>query len=69
MSTAICFRSESDDYYQFLTDSKDIELLGDELGSSWYVECEYLYMIAWESNDFDDSVIKAIVDETVNKES
>lgn len=67
MSTAICFKSESSDYYQFLTDSTDEQLVEDELGARWYVESEYLYVVTFASDDFDDSVVQMIVNDTVNK--
>lgn len=56
MATAICFKSESSDYYLFVADKSEhesVDSLVESLSNQWYIKEEPLYVEEVNTQDFD----------------
>lgn len=59
MNTAICFKSESADYYMFTCDADSYQDIRDALLKQWYIK-ECAYVVGFHSERITDKgVIKA----------
>ena len=60
--TSVCFKSESSDYYMFVSDKLTLEGIKEDLMNQWWIETEMVHIVSSYS-DWPDAEIQEIVEE------